>query len=73
MKTELLVFLTPRVVRDEDEARRLRDESVNKVDPSTKSVIQQHIPPPNKGTGTPPPATTGGGNVPPPVKVGGGN
>ena len=51
VKTELLVFLTPRIVRDEDEARRLREESVNKAEPSTKDVIQKHIPPPVKGGG----------------------
>ena len=38
-KTELLVFLTPRVVRDEKEARRLREQNQGQLDPKTMERI----------------------------------
>jgi general secretion pathway protein D len=44
-KTELLVFLTPRVVRDPDEARRLREESQNKLSPENLKSIEGLIKP----------------------------
>lgn len=43
VKTELLVFLTPRVVRDPDEARKLREESQNKLSPESLKSIESLI------------------------------
>jgi general secretion pathway protein D len=39
-KTELLVFLTPRLVRDPAEAKRLKDESLKEITPSTQSMMK---------------------------------
>lgn len=64
-KTELLVFLTPRIVRDPDEARRLREESQNQLSPENRKSIESLI----KPTGEiKPPAGQGGGE---PKKNGG--
>lgn len=41
-KTELLVFLTPRIVRDPEEARKLREDTVNKMSPETQKGLQQY-------------------------------
>jgi len=62
-KTELLVFLTPRVVRNEEEARRLREESQKQINPEQRKTVENEI----KRAGN----TLGGGtdpskNVPPP-------
>jgi len=38
-KTELLVFLTPTVVRDPAEAKRLREETVKQMSPETKKLV----------------------------------
>jgi general secretion pathway protein D len=51
VKTELLVFLTPRIVRNEDEARRLREQQQQQLAPNTQRNIDRALP----GT-TPPPA-----------------
>jgi general secretion pathway protein D len=58
VKTELLVFLSPHVVRDENEARKLREEQQNQLGPSTLEQVKKRIPPPM------PPQTggSGGGN-----------
>lgn len=66
VRTELMVFLTPRIVRDEDEARRLRDQTLDGTDPATRKVIQKVLPPPDDKVGG------GGDSTPPPVKTGGG-
>ena len=47
-KTELLVFLTPTVVKDPAEAKRLKDETIKEISPSTKKVMQAD----SKGTTT---------------------
>lgn len=49
-KTELLVFLTPRIVRDSDDARLLRDRGVKQLSPAVQKDLQNAIPP---GTGEP--------------------
>ncbi|MBI5706224.1 MAG: hypothetical protein HZC36_04465 [Armatimonadetes bacterium] len=56
-KTELMVFLSPRVVRDENEARKLREEHEKQLSAPTMGQVKKHVPPPteNKQTG-------GGGN-----------
>jgi general secretion pathway protein D len=56
-KTELLVFLTPRIVRDPAEARRLREEATKELNPDTQKGLQNLIKP-----NTPPPAGNGAGN-----------
>ncbi|CAN5579469.1 hypothetical protein BH11ARM2_BH11ARM2_24310 [soil metagenome] len=65
-KTELLVFLTPRIVHDSDDAALLKERSVKQLSPAVQKDIQNALPP---GTGAPqvvPPATvppkTGNGN-----------
>lgn len=55
-KTELLVFLTPRVVRDSDDARMLRQNQTNQLSTNSQKDLNSALP--GKG-GTPPPATTG--------------
>lgn len=42
VKTELLVFLTPRVVRNEDEARRLKQDEVNRLSKQTQKVLEEN-------------------------------
>lgn len=63
-KTELLVFLTPRVVRDPDEARKLREENERKMSPETNKSYNDYIKTGNNDklkknppVVTPPPAT----------------
>jgi general secretion pathway protein D len=62
VKTELLVFLTPRIVRDADEARRLREETTGQLTPSTQRTIDRTMPPPL----APPVQLPPPGQVPPP-------
>jgi general secretion pathway protein D len=57
-KTELLVFLTPRVVRDPDEAKRLREQNENLLSPENRKSIDPLIRPNNGQVA--PPATNGG-------------
>lgn len=45
VKTELLVFLTPRVVRDPDEARKLREEETKRLSKPTQDAIKGQIRP----------------------------
>jgi len=42
-KTELLVFLTPRVVRDPAEAKRLREESQKDMSPETSKMMKNGV------------------------------
>jgi len=58
-KTELLVFLTPRVVRDSDDARMLRQNQQNQLSSGSQKDLNTALP--QKG-GTPPPTTKGGGD-----------
>jgi general secretion pathway protein D len=44
-KTELLVFLTPRIVRDATEARKLRDETESKINPKTRERVEATLAP----------------------------
>ncbi len=60
VKTELLVFLTPRVVRDPEEARKLREEQLKNLSKQTKESVNK------AGVGSSEPAKTGGGTVKPP-------
>lgn len=64
-KTELLVLLTPRIVHDEDEARKLREEQTKKLSKVNQDSLNQVIPPENTKTEvkpTEPPKKSGGGN-----------
>jgi len=62
-KTELLVFLTPRIVKDPDEARKLREDTQNELSPETTKSLGGVLKPP---PGTVPPDGKGdkkvGGN-----------
>jgi general secretion pathway protein D len=64
VKTELLVFLSPRVVRDPGEARKLREDGEKGMSPETKKALEGVLK--NRGgngaTGAqePPKANTGG-------------
>jgi len=42
-KTELLVFLTPRVVRDPAEAKKLKDESQGQVSPDLQKLMKDEL------------------------------
>ncbi|RYG26085.1 hypothetical protein EON82_04670 [bacterium] len=68
-KTELLVFLTPRIVRDADEAKKLREDVTGKMSPETQKSFKEYqrtgnneknVPPPGTGTTTPPVRQPGG-------------
>jgi general secretion pathway protein D len=68
VKTELLVFLTPRVVKDPEEARKLRDEEFKRMSKESQKVIQPELnrnfdPDKDKKHSIPPDTTgKGGGN-----------
>ncbi|AIE85990.1 general secretion pathway protein D [Fimbriimonas ginsengisoli Gsoil 348] len=49
-QTELLVLLTPRIVRNPDEARRLREEETKRLSKGSQDAIQKQLnpPPPDK-------------------------
>jgi general secretion pathway protein D len=70
-KTELLVFLTPRIVRDPDEAHRLREDIERKMSPETQKSVTDYLQKGNndKKTATPP----GTGTTNTPVRKPGGN
>jgi general secretion pathway protein D len=42
-KTELLVFLTPRIIRDNTEAAKLRDDTVKQMAPQSQGRIKKEI------------------------------
>jgi len=46
VKTELLVFLTPRVVRNPAEAAKLREEQENRLSPGVRKVVDNERPKP---------------------------
>lgn len=48
VKTELLVFLTPRIVRNPDEARQLREDQSGLLSPNSRRQIERVIPPPRQ-------------------------
>ena len=58
-KTELMVLLTPRIVRNDEDARKLRDEQMKKMSPQSQGNINKVTPPPIKKDGK---------KVPPPKK-----
>lgn len=61
VKTELLVFLTPRVVKGDEDARKLREEGQGKLSDESQKAVKGAIPPSKQTT------TTGhGGATPPP-------
>ncbi len=45
VKTELLVFLRPRIVRDPEEAKKLREEETKKLSKPTQDVLNKQKPP----------------------------
>lgn len=66
VKTELLVFLTPRVVKDADEARKLRDDEFKRMSVPTQKTLAPELkrnydPDQDKKHTNPPPDTTGKG------------
>lgn len=44
-KTELLVFLTPHIVRNADDARQMRQQTTNELSPETQKGLQEVLPP----------------------------
>lgn len=55
-KTELMVFLTPRVVRNPDEAQKLREEQSKSMSPDGQKTLKNAIPTPiGDGHKSPPP------------------
>lgn len=66
-KTELLVFLTPRIVRNPEEAGKLKDDLQGAMSPASKAILQKAISGGatkgngNGGTGTGAGGTGGGG------------
>jgi general secretion pathway protein D len=55
-RTELMVFLTPRVVKNPDDARALRDDTTKKMTPDSQKTLKNAIPPvTGDGHKTPPP------------------
>lgn len=60
-KTELLVFLTPRVVRTPEEAKRLREQEQGRLSQGAKNMLGDKVPPPAKNDGKQSPPPTGGG------------
>ncbi len=66
VKTELLVFLTPRIVRDPEEARKLRDDEFKRMSKESQRVIQPELnrkydPDKDKKHSSPPDTTGKGG------------
>lgn len=68
VKTELLVFLTPRIVKDPEEARKLRDDEFKRMSKESQKVIapelnRRYDPDKDKKHSTPPDTSgKGGGN-----------
>jgi general secretion pathway protein D len=46
VKTELLVFLTPRIVRTPEEAQQLKDDSLRQMSPASRKQIENRVSPP---------------------------
>jgi Type II secretory pathway, component PulD len=72
-KTELLVFLTPRVVRDEKQARQIREETEKELEKRTQDRLKESrrldapTGAPAGDPATPPPATVPPATTPPPT------
>ncbi|MBS1724092.1 MAG: hypothetical protein JSS66_14195 [Armatimonadetes bacterium] len=49
VKTELLVFLTPRIVKGPEEAQKLKDEQLKQLSPQTQRQLKQTDPPQKDG------------------------
>lgn len=47
-KTELLVFLTPRVVKNPDDAAKLREDETNRLSPASQKTIKGAVKTPDK-------------------------
>lgn len=45
-QTELMVFLTPRIVRSRADAAKVRSDEIKKLSPDSQKNIQGHVPPP---------------------------
>jgi general secretion pathway protein D len=69
-KTELLVFLTPRIVRDPDEAHRLREDIQRKMSPETDKAFKEYQ---RTGNNEKKATPVGTGTTTPPVRQPGGN
>jgi len=65
-KTELLVFLTPTVIRDVAEAKKLYQKTQNEMMPDTKESLNQIQPPKSSASATPP--AKGSATATPPVQ-----
>lgn len=46
VKTELLVFLTPRIVRTPEEAQQLKDKSLEQMSPASRKQVENRVSPP---------------------------
>ncbi len=71
VKTELLVFLTPRVVRDPDEAAKLREDEQKRISKQANEAVKKSLPPKPPVNERKPPASNP--TTPPPTKPGGGS
>ena len=49
VQTELMVFLTPRVVHDDAEARKIRDQQIKELSKESQKGVNGRIPPPSPG------------------------
>lgn len=67
VKTELMVFLTPRLVKDSEEARKLRDEQIKELAPRNQELIKGKVKDPVPD-GPPPSDTTQGDGGATPTK-----
>jgi general secretion pathway protein D len=50
-QTELMVFLTPRIVRNGAQAQRVREDETKKLSKESQDNLKKHIPPQNGGGG----------------------
>ncbi|HRJ96463.1 MAG TPA: secretin N-terminal domain-containing protein, partial [Fimbriimonadaceae bacterium] len=58
VKTELLVFLTPRIVRTPEEAQQIKDDSLRQMSPASRKQVENRVSPPagpQRGETKPPP------------------
>lgn len=56
-KTELLVLMTPRIVRNAEDAHKLREETQRQLSPGSLDTVKKVVPPVIKGAG---PSSNGG-------------
>ncbi len=50
-QTELMVFLTPRIVRTKSEAQQIKEEEIKKLSKESQDTLKKHVPPPGGGGG----------------------